>query len=98
MMDSNVLTHAAIPNRKVKRLRRCLNPGCPWVVGGGKLPLRTTYIGEYARLSCGKCGAIHVFNPVGAVEPDQRRDIFVARDSRPGRVEHVFPKSRVLLL
>lgn len=95
-MDSN--TRAAVPNRKVKRLRRCLNPGCPWVVGGGKLPLRITYIGEYARLSCEKCSAVHVFNPIGAVRADRSHDIFVAHDSRPGKVEHVFPESKVLLL
>ena len=97
-MDSNVLTHgAAVRERKAKRLRRCLNPGCPWVVGGGKLPLRSTRVGEYARLECGKCGALSVFNPVAAVRPHGTRHIFVAWDGRPGKVEHIFPKARVLL-
>ena len=94
-MDSNVLTHGMVAPRRVKRLRRCLNPGCPWVVGGGKLPLRSTRVGEYARLSCAKCGAVHVFNPVGTVRPHGGKDTFVARDGRPGKVEHVFPGARV---
>jgi hypothetical protein len=94
-MDSNVL--AVVPRLKVKRLRRCLNPGCPWVVGGGKLPLRSTRVGEYVRLGCDKCGALSVFNPVAAVRPDANRHIFVAWDGRPGKVEHIFPESRVLL-
>jgi len=85
-------------DRRAKRLRRCLNPGCPWVVGGGKLPLRKTRVGEYARLTCPKCGALNVFNPVAAVQPHRSKDIYVAWDSRPGKVEHVFPKARVLAL
>ncbi len=95
-MDSNTLIRGLeIRKRKPKRLRRCLNPGCPWVVGGGKLPLRKTRIGEYARLVCPKCGALSVFNPIGTVQPHMTKNIFVARDTRRG-VEHVFPKWRVL--
>ena len=96
-MDSNVLAQGiTVPSRKAKRLRRCLNPGCPWVVGGGKLPLESTRVGEYARLNCAKCGAVHVFNPVGAVRPHRSKNIFVAWDSRRGNVEHVFPSAREL--
>jgi len=86
-----------IVGQKAKRLRRCLNPGCPWVVGGGKLPLRKTRLGEYARLTCPKCRAISVFNPVAKVQPHATEDTFVARDNRARSVEHVFPKKRVLV-
>jgi len=96
-MDSNVLTHSAVlPRRNVKRLRRCLNPQCLYVAGGGKMPLKITRIGEYTRLGCSKCGSVSVFNPVATVRPDKARHIFVARD-RGGVVEHIFPKARVLV-
>ncbi len=95
-MDSNTLiSGSAASKRKPKRLRCCLNSSCPWVVGGGKLPLRKTHIGEYARLTCWKCGALSVFNPIGTVQPHRSKDIFVARDTGRG-VEHIFPKARVL--
>jgi len=95
-MDSNVLIRGGVlPQHNTKRLRRCLNPGCFWVVGGGKLPLRKTRMGEYARLECPKCGAISVFNPVAVVWPHATKDIYVVWDNRRG-MEHVVPKRRVL--
>jgi len=85
-----------VAQSRVKRLRRCLNPECAVRVAGGKMPLRTTWVKEFVRLECPKCGAIAVFNPVGKVPADSRRDVYVARDGR-NAVEHIFPKSRVLV-
>ena len=85
------------PVRTVKRLRRCLNPQCLYVAGGGKMPLKITRTSEYARISCSKCGAVSVFNPVATVRPDEARHIFVARDRGGKGVEHIFPKARVLV-
>jgi len=90
-MDSNVLTRGIIPLRRIKRLRRCMNPSCRFVVGAGKMALESTNIGEFARLTCPKCGALHVFNPISTVRPDAERHIFVVRD-RGGQVEHIFPR------
>lgn len=70
-MDSNALIRGlSAPKRKPKRLRRCLNPGCSWVVGGGKLPLESTHIGEYARLTCdARRGVEHVFPKARVLMP-----------------------------
>ena len=80
---------------RYKRLRRCLNPNCLHTVSGGKMTLESTWVKEYVRLTCQKCGAISVFNPIGRVSPDLRRHIYVQRGRGP--IEHVFPKSRVLI-
>ena len=78
-----------------KRLRRCLNPDCLYTVGDAKMPLESTWVREYVRLTCQKCGAISVFNPIGTVSPDLRRDVYVARKNA---TEHLFPKARVLTI
>ena len=81
---------------RIKRLRRCLNPECTVRVAGGPMILRSTWVREYARMVCLKCGAITVVNPIGKVSADQNKHTFVARDGREG-VEHISPKSRVLV-
>lgn len=80
---------------RYKRLRRCLNPECPYRAAGGKMTLESTWPREYVRLTCPGCGAISVFNPIGRVSPDLRRHIYVQRGRGP--VEHIWPKARVLV-
>ena len=84
-----------VPPRRVKRLRRCLNPECRVRVAGGKMPLRVTWVNEYTRLICEHCAAISVFNPVGKLQADSRRHVYVQTDGR-NMVEHLVPKVRVV--
>ena len=81
---------------KVRRLRRCLNPGCPYTVGGGNIPLRSSWMGEYAKMRCPKCGTINVFNPIGKVRPHATRGTRVAFDS--GRKAEFVPAKRKVLV
>lgn len=74
---------------RIKRLRRCLNAECA-------MTLRITWVREYSRLICPQCGAISVFNPIGQVQADQHKHTYVAKE-RGRAVEHILPKSRVLL-